>query len=113
MIDGVLVSFGQVSSKHKPICEPVVLAFTTYSTADSSGREEVFKFLLCTFISSHPWQTPRHLHYNVYKSPHPRTTFLHKQVPPGAKVGSDKGSRHNAQYSKALPNFNNIFLLFY
>ena len=52
------LSIGQVSSKHKPIREPVVLAFTTYSTADSSEHEEVVKFLLCTFISSHPWQTP-------------------------------------------------------
>jgi len=39
--------------------------------------------------------------------------FSTKKAPPGATVGSDKGSRHNAQYSKALPNFNNIFLLFY
>lgn len=48
------ISIGQVSSKHKPIHEPVVLAFTTYSTADSSEQEEIAKFLLCTFISSHP-----------------------------------------------------------
>ena len=50
------LSIGQVSSRHKPIHEPVVLAFTTYSTADSSVPEEVVKFLLhvYTFISSHP-----------------------------------------------------------